>query len=156
MQNTGEIVVFLVLGAAIAAGLFLLARWAKKSATVFAAYALIAVAFLYVGFAFRSDNPNAWAAVEMTGVALFGSLALLSIYWSPWFVVAGFAAHPLWAIYFHYVGAGSDFTPAPIALATAGFDGAMALGTAFFLWSRRATPSSPTQSASNTQRGRAR
>jgi len=63
----------------------------------------------------------------MTGVALFGSAAGLSLIGSPWFVVAGLALHPLWAIVFHYVGSGSAFTPAPLALATAGFDGALAL-----------------------------
>lgn len=134
MYDVVEIALFTSLGVLFAAGVAILARWSNKGAPRIAAYALIAVSFLYVGFALRSDNPNVWVAVEMTGVAIFGSLALLSIMGWPWFVVAGLAAQPLWAVEFHYVGTGSTFTPGPFALANAGFSGALALYVAFVVW----------------------
>jgi hypothetical protein len=144
MLYTSEIVIFVSLGLVFAAGLAVLARWSEKGAPRVAAYALIAVAFLYVGLAIRSTDPSMWIGVEMTGVAIFGSLALMSIIGSPWYVVAGLALHTLWAIQYHYVGTGSAFTPAPIALATAGFDVAAALYVAFVAWrASRAAKAAP-------------
>lgn len=133
MQDITEIVLFVALGVAFAGGLAVLARWSKQDPVRVCAYALIAVSFIYVGFAFSSDNPSGWSAIEMTGVAIFGSFAALSFVASPWFAVVGLALHPLWAIVFHYVGTGSAFTPAPFALADAGFTGALALYAAVFL-----------------------
>ncbi len=133
MYDTSEIIIFVALGLAFAAGVVVLAHWAKQSPLRFAAYGLIASAAIYIGFALRSDNAPTWAGIEMTGVAIFGSLAMLSMIVSPWFVVAGLALHPLWAIAFHYVGTGSAFTPGPFALADAGFDGALALASIFYI-----------------------
>jgi hypothetical protein len=132
--NIIEIVLFIALGVAFAGGLAFLARWAKQDPIRICAYALIAVSFIYVGFALSSENPSGWSAIEMTGVAIFGSFAALSFVASPWFGVVGLALHPLWAIVFHYIGTGSAFTPAPFALADAGFTGALALYAGFLIW----------------------
>lgn len=152
MEDISEIVIFVALGAAFAAGVGFLARWGKQNAIRICAYALIAVAFLYVGLSFSSDNPKSWTAIEMTGVALFGSAAGLSLIASPWFVVAGLALHPLWAIVFHYVGSGSAFTPAPLALATAGFDVVLALYAAISILQKKAAPA--TASPAQKKKGR--
>ena len=137
MLDPVEIAIFAVLGLGVAIVVAVLSRWSGRGVARVAAYALIAVAFLYVGFAFRADNPKAWVGVEMTGVAIFGSLAMMGTIGSPWFVVAGLALHPAWAIVFHYVGTGSDFTPPPVAVATAAFDAALALWTAYSVYSAR-------------------
>jgi len=139
MLDTTEIGIFTTLGAAFAAGLVFLTLWGKQSPLRVSAYALIAVSCLYVGFAFRSDDPNSWFAVEMTGVAIFGSLAYLSIISSPWFLAVGLALHPLWAIVFHYNGSGAAFTPGPFALANAGFDAALALYAVYAILQRAKT-----------------
>lgn len=152
MQDITEIVLFVALGVAFAGGMAVFARWAKRDAIRVCAYALIAVSFLYVGFAFSSDNPQSWTAIEMTGVAIFGSFAALSFVGSLWFLVAGLALHPLWAIVFHYVGTGSAFTPAPVALADAGFTGALAVYSAFLIWRASQTPAPVAQ----PRKGRAR
>jgi hypothetical protein len=138
MQNATEIILFAALGVAFAIGLVVLARWAKKNVVHIAAYALLAVSFLYVGFAMRSETPGAWVGIEMTGVAVYGSLAGLSFIASPWFAVAGLLLHPFWAIAFHYLGTGAAFTAAPFALANAGFDVALGLWIAFEIWRSRA------------------
>jgi hypothetical protein len=154
MEDITEIVIFVALGAAFAAGVGFIGRWAKQDPIRICAYALIVVSFLYVGFAFSSDNAKSWAPIEMTGVALFGSAAGLALVSSPWFVVAGLALHPLWAIVFHYIGAGSAFTPGPVALATAGLDGALALYAAYVILQKKA--SSAPQSPSPAKKGRVR
>ncbi|MGA8171832.1 MAG: PTS sugar transporter subunit IIA [Methylocystis sp.] len=137
MLDTTEIGIFTALGVAFAAGLLFLALWGKRNPLRVCAYALIAVSFLYVGFALRSNDPNSWVAVEMTGVAVFGSLAYMSIIFSPWFLLVGLALHPLWAIVFHYSGSGSVFTPPPFALANAGFDVALALYAGYAILRQR-------------------
>ena len=153
MLDTTEIGIFTALGVAFAAGLLFLALWGKQNPLRVSAYALIAVAFMYVGFAFRSLDPNSWVAVEMTGVAIFGSLAYMSIIFSPWFLVVGLALHPLWAIVFHYNGSGAVFTPAPFALANAGFDAALALYAVYAIL-QRAKAKTPAGVAQDKSRAR--
>ncbi len=154
MQDTAEIILFTALGVAFAVGLIVLVRWAKKNVVHVAAYALLAVSFLYVGFAMRSDSPGAWVGIEMTGVAVYGSLAGLSFVASPWFAVAGLLLHPLWAISFHYLGTGSVFTAAPFALGNSGFDVALGLWVAFEIWKSRAK-AKPKADAPALKKGRA-
>jgi hypothetical protein len=127
LLDTTEIAIFVALGLLFAVGVVVLARWSQKSAAHIAAYALIAVAFLYVGFAFRSEDPKFWLGFEMTGVAVFGSLAGMSLIGSPWFVALGFLLHPAWLYQFHYIGTGAAFAPATFVVATMAFDAALAL-----------------------------
>jgi hypothetical protein len=131
MLDTMEIALFAGLGVLFAVGLIILARWARLRPALLAAYALIAVSFLYVGFAIRAENYETWIGFEMTAVAFFGTLAGMSIVGSPWFVVAGFLLHPGWALYVHYFGAGAAFAPAPFVMATVGFDVVAALYVAY-------------------------
>ncbi len=131
MLDTVEIALFVGLGILFAIGLVVLARWSKTRPALIAAYALIAVSFLFVGFAIRAENSETWIGFEMTAVAVFGSLAGMSIVGSPWFVVAGFLLHAAWTLYEHYFGAGQAFAPAPAVMATAGFDVVVALYVAF-------------------------
>jgi hypothetical protein len=131
MLDTVEIALFAGLGVLFAIGLIVLARWSKTRPALLAAYALIAVSFLYVGFAFSAEHSSTWVGFEMTAVAFFGTLAGMSIVGSPWFVTAGFALHAAWTLYEHYLGAGRDFAPAPFVVANVGFDVVAALYVAF-------------------------
>jgi hypothetical protein len=153
MQDATEIFLFTALGVAFAVGLVVLARWGQKNVVRIAAYALLAASFLYVGFAMRSEAANTWVAIEMTGVAVFGSLAGLSFISSPWFLVAGLLLHPFWAISFHYLGTGSAFTSGPFALANAGFDVALGLYVGFESWRARAS-ATPGADAPKLKKGR--
>ena len=153
MLDTTEIAIFAAVGLVFALGLVALCRWSGAPAQRIAAYALIALSFLYVGFAFRAEEPGAWVGFEMTGVAVFGTLAGMSIIGSPWWVVAGFALHPLYAIYFHYVGAASQFAPAPFVIANAAFDVATALFVAYAAL-RGARKKAPTASATSAPQQR--
>lgn len=149
--DTMEIALFLGLGAIFAAGLVILSRWSNARPALLAAYALVAVSFLYVGFATSAEEPGAWIGFEMTGVALFGTLAGLSLIVSPWFVVAGLALHPIWALYIHYFGAGRDFAPGPFVWATAGFDIVAAVVVAWMIAMARG-PAAPTTAKSAGKR----
>lgn len=131
MLDTMEIALFAGLGVLFAAGLIVLSRWSKTRPALLAAYALIAISFLYVGFAIRAENYETWVGFEMTAVAFFGTLAGLSMVGSPWFVVLGLLLHPVWTLYEHYYGAGRDFAPAPFVMATVGFGVVTALYVAF-------------------------
>jgi len=131
MLDTMEIALFAGLGVLFAIGLIVLTRWSKTRPALLAAYALIAISFLYVGFAIRADNYETWVGFEMTAVAFFGTLAGTSIVGSPWFVVVGLLLHAAWTLYEHYLGAGQAFAPAPAVMATVGFDVVVALYVAF-------------------------
>lgn len=131
MLDTVEIAIFAGLGVIFAIGLIVLSRWSKTRPALLAAYSLIAVSFLYVGFAIRAENSETWIGFEMTAVAIFGTLAGMSIVGSAWFVVAGFLLHAAWTFYEHYLGAGQAFAPAPAVVATIGFDIVVALYVAF-------------------------
>ncbi len=158
MLDATEIAIFVALGLAFAGGLAALALWARRDALRFAAYALIAVCFLYVGFAFRAENANSWIGVEMTGVAVFGSLALASLIGSPWFLAAGLALHPVFAIAVHYFGAGAAFAPGPFVLANTSFDVALALYVVFLILrpGEKSVANPPAKAGVKTGRGRAK
>jgi len=153
--ETWEIALFAGLGVLFSVGLAVLARWSQTRPALLAAYALIAVSFLYVGFAVSAEEAGTWIGFEMTGVAIFGTLAGLAIVRSPWFVVIGLALHPIWALYIHYYGAGRDFAPAPFVWATAGFDVAAALIVAFLVLRQPKTADAPAPDAKASRtRGR--
>lgn len=126
MEDASQIAIIIAVGALLGAGFVFLARWSARWPSLGSrrvlAYGLIATAALYVGFAFRSENIGAWLGIEMTGFAIYGSLAMLGLVGSPWWLVAGFALHPFWHLQFHYIGTGSAFTPEWFTLGLTTFD----------------------------------
>jgi hypothetical protein len=161
MLDTMEIALFAGLGVLFAIGLIVLTRWSKTRPALLAAYALIAISFLYVGFAIRAENYETWVGFEMTAVAFFGTLAGMSIVGSPWFVVVGLLLHAAWTLYEHYLGAGQAFAPAPAVMATIGFDVVVALYVAFMTLSGKkdgaqtAAPGSKLAARSQNRKGAA-
>jgi len=135
MEDILQFVIFPLLGVLFGSGFIFLTRWSGLNARQIFPYGLIAVAFVYVALSGRSDNPTVWLGFEMTGVAIFGSLAMLSVMGSVWWLVAGYALHPLWVIVFHYVGTGSAFVPKEFSLANSGFDLTLAAYLAYEAWS---------------------
>ena len=130
MEDASSILIPAAVGALLGAAFAFLARWSERypqaGSRRMLAYALIATAALYVGLAFASDNPKAWFGIEMTGLAIFGSFALLGLVGSPWWLAIGFALHPFWHVQFHYLGTGSMFAPTWFTLGLTGFDLAIA------------------------------
>jgi hypothetical protein len=78
---------------------------------------LIVTALCYVYFAVKAHAGPMWLAGETVGVALYGALAMRGLRGSAWWLVAGWALHPVWDIALHLVGPGRAF--APVAFPTA-------------------------------------
>ncbi|MEL6814404.1 MAG: DUF6010 family protein [Cyanobacteria bacterium J06598_3] len=85
------------------------------------AIGLVTAALLYVGFASFNGGTGHWIGVELVGLALYGGVAIAGKH-TPWWLVLGWAAHPLWDIGLHVFSTGSTFVPQPYALWCTGFD----------------------------------
>jgi hypothetical protein len=87
---------------------------------------LIMAAGSYQGFAIMAGDllgaGPIWAPVELVGGVVFGAMALLGLRGSPWWLAAGWAAHPIWDVVLHYFGPGGSFAPESYAIACLSFD----------------------------------
>jgi hypothetical protein len=90
------------------------------------AIVLIMAAGSYQGFAIMASNllgtGPIWAPVELVGGVVFGTMALLGLRGSPWWLAAGWAAHPIWDIVLHYFGPGGSFAPESYVIGCLSFD----------------------------------
>jgi hypothetical protein len=97
---------------------------------------LFVAAGAYFGFATLGrdvvDTPPIWTLVELAQVIAFGSLGLLGLRGSPYWIAAGWALHPFWDVVLHYIGPGSAFTPWTYAIACISFDWLVALYIVIF------------------------
>jgi hypothetical protein len=83
---------------------------------------LIVAALIYIVFALRAANISLWLMIEFAGVALYGALGFLGMKGSAWWLVAGWALHPVWDVAIHYLGPGASFAPDWYAIACVSFD----------------------------------
>jgi hypothetical protein len=83
---------------------------------------LFIAAGLYIVFAVRAGESVLWVLVESAGVAIFGGIALLGLRGSLWWIVAGWALHPLWDVGLHFLGPGRPFAPETYTIACLSFD----------------------------------
>jgi hypothetical protein len=87
---------------------------------------LVAAAGAYFGFAIVGSEvvgtSGIWMPIELLQVIAFGTVALLGVRGSPYWLAAGWALHPLWDYLLHYLGAGHPFTPWTYAIACISFD----------------------------------
>jgi len=116
MGNPPLVVGLLINGVAYAAIFIvvalLISRFAGELAwRSFLVLFLFIAAGLYVVFAIRAGEGIAWMVGELVGVAIFGGMALLGLRSSVWWIVAGWALHPLWDVGLHYLGPGKSFAP---------------------------------------------
>ncbi len=56
---------------------------------------LFAAAGAYFGFALLAAPGPIWLLAELVQVIIFGTMALLGLHGSPWWLVAGWALHPI-------------------------------------------------------------
>jgi hypothetical protein len=83
---------------------------------------LFAAAGAYFGFAVEAGAGLIWTLVELAQVIIFGTMALLGLRGSPYWIAAGWALHPLWDVGLHYIGPGRSFAPMTYAIACISFD----------------------------------
>src|ERR671917_2689133 len=135
--NTELIVPVLIEGATFAAvavvvPAFLLSRFTRDivGRSLLAIFLFIA-AGAYFGFATLGrdvvDTQPIWMLVELAQVIVFGTMALLGLRGSPYWLAAGWALHPFWDVLLHYVGPGHSFTPWAYAIACVSFDWLVAI-----------------------------
>jgi hypothetical protein len=62
---------------------------------VFVVVSLFVAGGLYVVFALRAGQSTLWVVAEVVGVAIFGGMGLVGLLGSIWWIVAGWALHPL-------------------------------------------------------------
>jgi hypothetical protein len=111
---------------------FLLSRFTRD---IFGRSVLVIFLFVaagaYFGFATLGrdvvDTSPIWMLVEIAQVFVFGTLALLGLRGSPYWIAAGWALHPFWDVVVHYIGPGQSFTPWTYAIACISFDWLVAL-----------------------------
>src|SRR5919202_1752400 len=135
--NTELIVPVLINGAisaavAVIVPAFLLSRFTRDiiGRSVLVIFLFIA-AGAYFGFATMGrevvDTQPIWTLVELAQVIVFGSLTLLGLRGSPYWIAAGWTLHPFWDFVVHYIGPGHPFTPWTYAIACISFDWVVAL-----------------------------
>jgi hypothetical protein len=135
--NTEFIVPVLINGAisaavAVIVPAFLLSRFTRDiiGRSVLVIFLFIA-AGAYFGFATMGrevvDTQPIWMLVELAQVIVFGTLALLGLRGSPYWIAAGWVLHPFWDVVVHYIGPGHPFTPWTYAIACVSFDWLVAL-----------------------------
>jgi uncharacterized protein DUF6010 len=102
---------------------FLLSRFTRD---IVGRSLLVAVLFvaaaLYIVFAVRAGEGTFWVVGELIGVGIYGTMGLLGLRGSPWWLAAGWAAHPIWDVVLHYFGPGGSFAPESYTITCVSFD----------------------------------
>jgi hypothetical protein len=129
---------WLILGL-IAGALFVLTAYAIRGQTSqILFWGLVGAALAYVIFAAVAHAGAAWITLELFGVAIYGSIGFLGLRGSLWWLVAGWALHPVWDMALHYYGPGDAFAPSWYAIGCLGWDPVVAATVAYrTLWPGR-------------------
>lgn len=123
-----ETALWLLAGIALG-GLFILIAGITSERIVLSVGLPVAT-IIYVGFAAMWAN-GPWLAIELLGVAVYGSVGWLGLRRSAWWLVAGWTLHPVWDVVLHLVGPGAAFAPVPYAVSCITFDLLVALYVAW-------------------------
>lgn len=89
---------------------------------VFVVVSLFVAAGLYVVFALGTGQSTLWVVAEVVGVAIFGGMGLVGLFGSIWWIVAGWALHPLWDVGLHFLGPGRSLASETYTIACLSFD----------------------------------
>jgi hypothetical protein len=88
---------------AILAGVLVVAHRRARFERVlrFWARALFVAAAIYVGFVLVGDAPTQWLLIEVSGLVLFTTLAVVGLKYSPWVLAGAWFAHIAWDTLLH-------------------------------------------------------
>lgn len=128
-------------GAVLSLLAFVLSRFVKDIVgRTLLATVLFAAAGAYFGFAYNPGTLRIWILIELLQVVAFGTLGLYGWRGSPYWLVLGYALHPVWDFGLHYLGPGSSFAPLPYTVACISFDWVVAAYILIaYRWLRLAT-----------------
>jgi len=107
-----------ILGALFVRGAFARPRYTRQLLVI----VLVLAALAYVLFARDASEMPFWLRIEFVGVGIYGTIGLRGLRGSLWWLVAGWALHPLWDIVLHYLGQGSAFAPSWYTVSCVSFD----------------------------------
>src|SRR5262245_35949262 len=96
-------------GAVLAILLIVVTHLVRPCARAVLFVVLLIAAFMYVRFALVGGAGPRWVSAEVVGVVLFGGIAWRGLDRSLWWLIAGWALHPIWDIGLHYLGPGRRF-----------------------------------------------
>ena len=113
-------------GAVYGASLAFVAIAIPRATRYVLATVLTVAALAYVPFAIAADAGAVRVAVELTGAGIFAYAARRGIRGSAWWLVAGFALHPIWDGALHLAGAGRSVAPEWYATSCLSYDLAVA------------------------------
>ena len=94
---------------------------------------LVLAALAYVHFSMDANDRPLWMAVELAGVAVYGTVAARGLRGSLWWIVAGWVLHPVWDIALHYTGPGRAFAPEWYTVLCLGWDLVVAGVIAYYI-----------------------
>jgi len=102
---------------------YLLSRFTKDivGRSLLAAFLFVAAA-VYIVFAVRAGEGAYWVVGEAVGAGIYGTMALRGLRYSPLWLAAGWALHPVWDVALHYFGPGGSFAPASYTITCLTFD----------------------------------
>jgi hypothetical protein len=112
----------LVGGAVYGTIMALIAVAAPRFTRPILAAALVVAGLFYVGFALQAHAGGAWLAAELAGVGIYGCAARRGVRGSAWWLVAGWALHPVWDVALHWAGPGRAFAPEWYTTSCLGWD----------------------------------
>ena len=101
----------LVGGAVYGATFAFIAIAAPRYTRQLLAAVLVVAALCYVAFAIAAHAGAPWIVAELAGVGIYGYAAMRGLRGSAWWLVAGYALHPIWDVALHLAGPGSSFSP---------------------------------------------
>jgi hypothetical protein len=87
---------------------------------------LVFAAAMYVVFTVGAEDMSVWILVEVAGIAIYTAMGWRGLRGSPWWLVAGWAAHPLWDVVLHFIGPGHAFAPVTYTIPCLTYDFAVA------------------------------
>ena len=101
-----------LVGGAVNGAIFVLIAVAAARFTrrILAAVLVVAGSF-YGYFALDAQAGASWLAAELAGVGIYGYAAFRGLRGSAWWLVGGWALHPVWDVAVHYAGPGRAFAP---------------------------------------------
>jgi hypothetical protein len=118
VQTAIGLVTGLALGALFAGIAGALSRYTRRILVT----ALIIATLPYVLFSIHAREIPFWLLVKLTGALIYSSIGLLGLHGSSWWLVAGWALHPLWDMVLHNFGPGSSFAPSWYTIPCVSFD----------------------------------
>lgn len=83
---------------------------------------LFTAAGAYFGFVIMANVAPIWLLIELLQIVVFGTMALIGLRGSPYWLAIAWALHPVWDVGLHYIGPGSSFAPFTYAIACVSFD----------------------------------